>query len=267
VTYWQDRQNWLQELCKYERIGLITDMDGTLAPIVPVPSDARPTERNRQLLQQLYHELALVAVVSGRAAVDVRERVDLPDLIYAGNHGLERWQDGQVIVAPAVKPYLAGLRAALQAIEPHMQDAMLLENKQATLSIHYRNVENPERVKANLTPILEGIAQDNNLRLFHGRRVFEVRPPIEMNKGTIFKQLIGEYRLDAALFIGDDTTDADALKMAQTLRKNDHCFSLGIGVQSDDTPALVRDSSDLLVAGVSGVEAFLSWLLEACSAS
>ena len=73
--HWQDATEMLQGLFDYERIGLISDMDGTLSPIVPVPSDAAPTDRNRDLLQQLNRQLALVAVVSGRAADDVRERV------------------------------------------------------------------------------------------------------------------------------------------------------------------------------------------------
>jgi trehalose 6-phosphate phosphatase len=259
--YWQDATEMLQQLFDYERVGLISDMDGTLSPIVPVPSDAAPTERNRDLLQQLHQHLALVAVVSGRAADDVRERVGLPELVYAGNHGLERWNNGEVQVAPAVQPYLSNLQAAIEAIKPQMPDGMWIEDKGATLSLHYRDVQNPAESADDFQPTLERIAGDHDLRVFRGRMIFELRPPLDMDKGTVFKQLIDEYDLEAALYTGDDTTDADALHMAQQLRRDGVCYSLAIGVESDETPDPVRDNADMMTRGVDDVEELLGWLL------
>lgn len=259
--YWQDATEMLQQLFDYERVGLISDMDGTLSPIVPVPSDAAPTERNRELLQQLNQHLALVAVVSGRAADDVRQRVGLPQLVYAGNHGLERWHDGAIEVAPAVEPYLSNLQAAIDDIKPQMPDGMWIEDKRATLSLHYRDVQNPAESADVFQPTLENIAEEHDLRVFRGRMIFELRPPLDMNKGTVFKQLIKEHHLEAALYIGDDTTDADALKMAQTLRRESVCYALAIGVESDETPDPVRDNADMMTRGVQDVEALLDWLL------
>jgi trehalose-phosphatase len=97
--------------------------------------------------------------------------------------------------------------------------------------------------------------------------VFELRPPIQSNKGTAFYHLVQQYRLDAAVYLGDDTTDADALRMARQLRQAGTCYALGLGVASDHTPSVVRDSADLMINGVQDVEAFLSWLLNACMAS
>ncbi|MFN8453024.1 MAG: trehalose-phosphatase, partial [Anaerolineae bacterium] len=87
------------------------------------------------------------------------------------------------------------------------------------------------------------------------------------NKGTAFARLIAEYALAAAIYIGDDVTDADALIAAQSLRRGGTCYALGVGVESDDTPAVLQDNADLLVSGVSGVEALLDWLLSVLSAS
>lgn len=267
---WQDAiSGMVNRLVEHERLGVITDMDGTLSPIVANPAEARPTERNRELLQKLSSRLALVAVVSGRAAADVRERVNLPELIYAGNHGLERWQDGEVQVAPAVAPYVPHLQNAIEHLKssgPQIP-GLFIEDKGATVSVHYRNTPDPTTAGEELDPALSAIAAAEGLHMFRGRMVFELRPPLEMHKGTIFRQLIEEYRLDAAVYLGDDTTDADALRVAQQLREQGHCYSFGIGVSSDDMPSVVAESSDVLVPGVEGVESFFSWLLDALSAS
>lgn len=260
--HWQHEKAKLWSLFDYHRVGIVTDFDGTLSPIVPNPPDAKPTPRNRELLQKLHGYLTLVAVVSGRAAADVRERAGLPELVYAGNHGLERWQAGQVVVAPAVQPYITNVQAAIAAIQPQIEDGMMVEDKGATISVHYRNAADPEAAQAKFAPIFQQVAADNDLRLFEGRRIFELRPPLEMNKGTIFKQLVEEYALQSAVYIGDDTTDADALKMARTLREANTCYALGVGVEADDTPSVVVESSDVLVSGVSDVEAFLEFMLE-----
>lgn len=267
MTHWKDNLALLKELLTYDRIGLISDMDGTLSPIVPVPSDAKPSEKNRVLLQELNQRLSFVAVVSGRAVDDVRQRVDLPELSYVGNHGLERWQDNAVVLAPLAKPYRPNLEKAIHQIKEMMPDGMWVEDKQATLSVHYRDTDNPAQTAEHYHSHFEEIAIENDLKLFQGRMIFELRPPLDIDKGTVFKQLITENSLDAAIYIGDDTTDADALKMAQHLREKNICYSISVGVASDETPDSVLSSSDMMVDGVSGVEDFLEWLLKSVSAS
>lgn len=257
----------LQKFIQHQRIGVITDMDGTLAPIVPNPSDARPTDRNLDLLQKLNGILPLVAVVSGRGAADVRERVGLADLVYAGNHGLERWRTEGVVVAPAVQPYLEALQAAKQEVEAFAPPGMWVEDKGATLSVHYRGTEDPKKTARDYRPRFLALAEDHDLRMFEGRMIFEIRPPLNMHKGTIFKQLIEEHGLEAAVYLGDDTTDADALRTAAKLRNSGACYAIGVGVQSPDTPEVVTSSADVLVDGVSGVESFFDWLLNALMAS
>jgi trehalose 6-phosphate phosphatase len=143
---------------------------------------------------------------------------------------------------------------------------MQLEDNTVTLSIHYRRAHDPAAAEALAAP-LRALAEAEGLAFFAGKRVFEVRPPLEINKGTAFTRLVHEHRLDAAIFMGDDTTDADALRAARDLRAAGICDTLALGVASDDTPAAVRDSADVLVQGVSGVEDFLDDLLRARWAS
>lgn len=266
--YWQDAtETLLTTLVEQPRLGLITDMDGTISPIVSVPNAAQVTPHSRAMLQVLQTQLALVAVVSGRAVADVRQRVGLPDLVYAGNHGLERWADNQVVPAPEAVQYRPALEASLAAITPHLLPGMRLEDKGATLSIHYRQTADPQAAATVFTPLLEAITTQHGLKLFQGRMVFELRPPLHIHKGTILRQFVTEYRLSAAVYLGDDTTDVDALQMARDLREQNECYALGVGVESEGVPTAVLETADLLADGVPGVEAFLSWLANASRAS
>jgi trehalose 6-phosphate phosphatase len=257
----------LQGLVSSRRLGVLSDLDGTLSMIAPVPEMAHVTERNRQALVTLQAQIALVAVVSGRGVSDLRARVGLPELVYVGNHGLERWTDEEVIVEPEARLARPNLEQALAQVQAHVVDGIWIEDKFATASIHYRQAANPEAVRAQLKPLIEQIAQENGLKFFEGRKIFELRPPVEVDKGTSFRRLIEEYALDGAVFLGDDTTDADAMRVARELRASGQCYSIGVGVESEATPDSILESADILVAGVSGVEDFLGWLVNSLSAS
>ncbi|NLX09232.1 MAG: trehalose-phosphatase [Chloroflexi bacterium] len=266
--HWQTATDTLlRPLIEKPRVGLVTDVDGTISPIVARPDDAQVTPRSRDLLAALHDHLALVAVISGRAAHDVQARVGLAGLVYAGNHGLEWWQDGESAPAPGVMAFRPALEAARRALEPHLLPGMLSEDKGATLSIHYRQAADPADVEARFGPLIERIAGEHRLRVFRGRMVYEIRPPIDINKGSAFHDLITTHQLDAAVYLGDDTTDVDALRMARQMRDAGECFALGLGVESDHMPPAVRENADLLVAGVQDVEAFLAWWLRARMAS
>ncbi len=265
---WQDAtETLLKPLAAGQRIGLISDMDGTLSHIVDQPDKASVTPGNRELLQALHDKIALVAVVSGRAVTDVQAKVGLPELVYVGNHGLERWVDNQVELTPEALQYRPSVEAALHDVRNVAIEGMYVEDKGATFSIHYRNTPNPLAVGEHYGPIMAEIAHNHGLRYFQGRMVFELRPPIEVDKGSALLALIESYRLDAAVFLGDDTTDVDALKMARNLREQGVCYAVGIGVESADMPAAVQESADLMASGVSGVESFMGWLLKSASAS
>jgi len=189
-------------------------------------------------------------------------------LVYVGNHGLERWTDDGIDVPEVVQQYRQQMEAVRDALKARKLDGMLIEDKVATLSIHYRNTEKPEAAAAIFRPIVEAVASKHGLAMYEGRMIFEVRPPLEINKGTAFRALVDDYQLDTALYLGDDVTDVDALKMACKLRQNGVTNGIAIGVESaTDTPDSVRHASDFLLDGVSGVESFLVWLSNALSAS
>ncbi|HUF37945.1 MAG TPA: trehalose-phosphatase [Anaerolineales bacterium] len=249
------------------RLGLVTDMDGTISPLVAHPDLAAVTPRCRELLQALSDRIDLVAVVSGRSAADVRERVGLPGVVYIGNHGLERWEGGAAQVSPEAAAYRPQIETLLAPLETLLEPGMLVEDKGATLSVHYRQAAEPAAARERLRPTLARLAAAAGLALSEGHMVFEIRPPIPVDKGTAFRSLVGEHRLNAAIFIGDDITDAAALRTARALRREGACYALGVGVLSAKTPYAVLEASDILASGVSEVETLLAWLSKARSAS
>lgn len=257
-----------EALAQGGRVGVVTDVDGTISPIVSQPSAAQVTGRAKELLAQLAEKLALVAVISGRAAADVQQRVGVAGLVYVGNHGLERWTENGIVTPDEVAAYRGAMEQVRDVLTAQQLDGMMIEDKTATLSIHYRNTADPQAAADAFRPIVEAASAERGLKVFEGRMIFEVRPPLAMNKGTAFRSLVEDYRLAAAVYLGDDVTDVDALRMARALRASGACQSFAVGVDSGaDTPSGVRDSADVLVAGVSGVEDWLSGLLSAISAS
>lgn len=266
--YWVDAQDTLlKTLLDRSRIGLVTDVDGTISVIADHPDAAQVTPRARTLLGALAERLPLVAAVSGRAVADLQARVGLGQLVYVGNHGLEWWVDDRVEVAPAVAAYRSVLEDARAEIQGYVVPGMIVEDKGATLSVHYRRTADPEVVAATLRPVIGQIAAAHGLRLYEGRMVFELRPPLEIDKGSAFRDLVTRYRLDGAVYLGDDTTDADALQAARAMRAAGTCYALGLGVESDSMPEVVRASADLIVNGVQDAERFLAWMLNASVAS
>ena len=264
---WKSAKDILGKAIDRPRFGLITDVDGTISSIVDVPDKARVTPRNLELLAKLGKLLPLAAVVSGRSAEDVYQRIGLPGLVYIGNHGMEQWQDGKAIVLPAAASYRDALLEATHEINPILVPGMRFEDKGATLSVHYRQTSDPEKVANELASSMQNIAQDHGLKLTQGRMVFEFRPPVEIDKGTTFEELIKTHRLDAAFYLGDDTTDVAAFYSARRLRESGQCLAFGFGVESDGTPKVVLAGADYLVQDVAGVESFLSWLLKERMAS
>lgn len=256
-----------------ERLGLVTDMDGTISHIAETPEAAVVTPRNRQLLGTMVLMLPLVAAVSGRSARDLQARVAVPGVVYIGNHGLERWENGGRTINENVRQYRRSLAAALDELRPKMTVGMWIEDKYATASIHYRLTPNPEKAVQHLDPIIQDVVSRHGLKVNAGRRLFEIRPPIEANKGTALEELVDEYKLDAVIYIGDDLTDVDAMQKAHELRAGDRCKAITVGVvppstdEDTEIEETVRGASDIIVKDVNDVEAYLGWLLNKLSES
>lgn len=264
---WTTGKTQLAKAIQKPRFGLFSDLDGTLSPIAPTPDAAQITPRNRQLLGELAQVCTMVSLISGRRAASLQNKVGLPNLVYVGNHGLEEWVDGEVKVLPEALAYREKLKAARSQLQGLLTPGAYVEEKEATLSLHYRQAKDPREFVLGRGVQIANIAKANDLTLFTGKMVFELRPPIEVDKGTAFRDLAAEYKLDAALFLGDDISDLNALRMAHQLRADRICDAWGVGVQSEEAPNEIADEADYLATGVADVETLLAWVLTARKAS
>lgn len=260
-------ESQLRPLFKTNRIGLVTDMDGTISHVAETPEAAVVTPRNREILGTLVLMIPLVAAISGRAVRDLQSRIAIPGMVYLGNHGLEVWANGGRVLNESVRHHRRALTAALDELRPHLSVGMWIEDKYATAALHYRMTPDPEKASHYLTPIVREVCKQHQLDMRPGRRLFEIRPPIVINKGIALANLVQEHRLDAVLYIGDDTTDIEALKMIRRLRETSTVYGVGIGVSHEGASCAeqIKQTADAFGTSVSDIEELLGWFLSELS--
>ncbi len=238
---------------------LITDVDGTLSPIVSSPEAAIVFPESREALRRLSRLLDLVAVISGRTVGDARRMVGLDELLYVGNHGQERWdqQNGYRNEAAAFADETRELRARLEQDTGEIEGARI-EDKGTILSVHYRNAPEPETARKRIIEALNRIAASGRYALSEGKMVVEVRPKLPLDKGSVVGSLVEERGIESVVFLGDDRTDIDAMTALRALRPDP--ASLIIGVGGDEAPSDLAKASDVMLAGPSEVAVFLTRL-------
>ena len=220
-----------------ERAAVLLDVDGTLAPIVARPELAAVPDKTRSVLEQFVRRYALVACISGRPGREAEQIVGVPGIVYVGVHGLE--------LDPAAERWREHLRAfADEASWP-------VEDKGLALAFHFREVRNELDARARLEQVAERAATAGLVARF-GRKVLEVRPPVEADKGTAVRTLLRERNLRRALYAGDDTTDLDAFRGLDGLE-----LAVRIAVASDEAPRALLDAADVVVEGPAGVRELL----------
>jgi trehalose 6-phosphate phosphatase len=212
-----------------ELAAILLDVDGVLAPIVTRPEDAAVPPDTRAELVRLVDRYALVACISGRSGADAELIVGVDGIVYAGSHGLELEPDAERWVDP--------LRSFAATVDwPY-------EDKRLTGSFHYRNADDEEAARAMLAHVAER-ARAAGLVPRWGRKVLELRPPVEAHKGTAVRRLLDERELGRALYAGDDTTDLDAFAALAGLE-----LAIRVAIASDEGPAELREAADIVVDG------------------
>lgn len=219
----------LEELAaEPELAALFLDFDGVLAPIVARPDDAAAPPEARRELARLAARYALVSVISGRSGDDVRRRVGVEGVVYIGSHGLDvepeaqRWR-------PLIKAFAA---------ETGWPDTEL---KDLTVSFHFRNADDEDAATRALEQVAER-ARAEGLKARFGRKVLEVLPPLDANKGTAVRRLVEDSGVRRALVAGDDTTDIDAFHAVDALD-----LAVRVAVATDESPAELRERADVVV--------------------
>jgi trehalose 6-phosphate phosphatase len=240
---------------------ILTDIDGTLAPIVPTPDMSEVSAELKDLLRRLSERYLLVAGISGRKTEDAFDLVGLADVVYFGNHGFEILREGEVEVVPEALPYLEKVeeleKRSREELEPL---GAFVEEKGITASVHYRNA--PPEVGERSIEFVKREGERLGLRITVGRGVVEARPPVRADKGTAVRALVEEYKPEMAMFIGDDTTDLDAFRELAKLREEGTLKEiLRVGVASEEGPPEITTEADIVVDGVDDVGEVLRALL------
>jgi trehalose 6-phosphate phosphatase len=219
------------------RTAVLLDVDGTLAPIVERPEDARVPEETRRELARLAGRYALVACVSGRPGADVERLLGVPGVAIVGEHGLE--------LAPEAERWADAIASFAGGVD------WPAERKPLSLTFHFRRADDEAAARAYLTRVAaEAVAEGLVPRW--GRMVLEIRPPVEADKGTAVRALVTRAGVSRALYAGDDTTDVDAFHGLDELE-----LGVRVAVDSGEAPPDLVAAADLVVDGTEGVLALL----------
>jgi len=234
-----------EQIRQADKILFLSDFDGTLAPIVERPENAEMPEETRRLLKELTHDHRfIVGIISGRALNDLKEKVGLPGIIYAGNHGFEIEGPGISFVNPLVdeiKPFFRVLHRILTLALSTIK-GVLVEDKGITLSVHYRQVAD-DRAKEVENLVNKVIDQPISRGLFNvtkGKKVYEVKPAINWDKGKAIRLLMKRYGKGGrqsgllVIYLGDDRTDEDGF---QVVEKYGNGIAVFVGAAAMQTSA------------------------------
>ncbi|HEX6753998.1 MAG TPA: trehalose-phosphatase [Solirubrobacterales bacterium] len=246
------------------RTAILTDVDGTLAPIVERPELAAVPERATELLAALSERFGLVGCISGRQALEARRLVGVEGIAYAGNHGFELLAAGEA--EPQLDPAVAGreLEAAefLAGLsEDELGGAGLrLEDKGPIQALHWRGAADERTADARAHEIAVEAGRAG-LEPRWGRKVLELRPVGGGGKDAAVAALLAGRDIAVAAYAGDDRTDLDACRRLRELRDEGRLtITICIGVASPEAPPEMAEESDFTVDGPAGWIALLEEL-------
>ena len=236
----------LEQTRKCKHILFLSDFDGTLTPIVEKPELVVMAEGTHRLLQVLAHDRHFtVGLISGRALADLKNKVNISGIIYAGNHGFEIEGPGLNFINPVVdeiRPWFRIIRQVLNLTLGSIK-GVLVEDKGITLSVHYRQVDDAEkaiRVRHLVERTINSPLSRGLFKMTSGKKVYEVRPAIDWNKGKAIQLLMKRYGKGGResgllpIYLGDDLTDEDGFQIVENYGQG---ISVRVGEPGPDSVA------------------------------
>ncbi|KAL9237061.1 hypothetical protein vseg_011650 [Gypsophila vaccaria] len=269
----------ISHFAKGKRLALFLDYDGTLSPIVDNPDLAFMSEDMRSAVKDVAKHFP-TAIISGRSRDKVYEFVGLTELYYAGSHGMDIMspvkgsafnghpncikltdkQGKEAVLFQPASEFLPMIDEVFSSLVESTEDikGTTVENNKFCVSVHYRNVDEKDwrTVAQRVYDILKEYPR---LRLSHGRKVLEVRPVIEWNKGKAVEFLLDSLGLSDCgdvlpIYVGDDRTDEDAFKV---LREGNKGYGVLVSSVPKESHAFysLKDPSEVMKF----LEALVTW--------
>lgn len=250
---------------------MLLDIDGTLAPIVRHAADAHVPEATRTLLIEIAKRYGVVGCVSGRRSVTARQIVAIGSIAYVGNHGGELLRPGatRVEVDPGLAAWTDRVQAFARSAFTHERQRLRIrsEDKGAIAALHWRGAPDEQAAAASVREVAEQ-AEQEGFTVHWGRKVLEVRPPVEFDKSKGIVALLrdtiegGDGKIAAAVYVGDDMTDLDAFRGLRSLVSSGELgVAVCAAVASEEAPPELTAEADLQLDGQSGVRSLLEALL------
>ncbi|MBD3426862.1 MAG: trehalose-phosphatase [Candidatus Omnitrophica bacterium] len=210
-----------KDIFEKDKTVFFLDYDGTLTPIVDRPQDAVVSGEMKDTVERLSKKCR-VFIVSGRFREDVQQLLGIKELLYAGSHGFDIEGEGFSMVHPKAKEVIPVVEENIKKLEAELGDidGLLIEKKKFSVAVHYRLVDEDKHLP-RIRKMVEDIARENDsLRLMSGKKVFELLPNIEWDKGKAIRWILEAMKMDwhdaNMIYIGDDVTDEFAFRMLRT---------------------------------------------------
>jgi trehalose 6-phosphate phosphatase len=216
----------IDQIRKARHVIFLSDFDGTLTPIMERPEMVILEQTTRNLLHALISQAHFtVGIISGRSISDLKERVDVEGVIYAGNHGFEIEGPGISFINPVVSKITPLFRVIRQILTLSFGafKGVFIEDKGITLSVHYRQVDDEKAalVKSLVERAATSPASQGLFKVTAGKKVYEVRPAVDWDKGKAVRLLMKKYGRGGRnsgllpIYLGDDVTDESAFEMVE----------------------------------------------------
>lgn len=248
-----------------------TDFDGTMSQIVLDPWAATILPLGQLALRRLAGLPGVfVVVLSGRTARDVAARVRVGNVLYLGNHGMERGYLARGGRPERLRTSVVGAwseagavadRVARELAERLPESWLVVERKPPTVAFHYRQAPDVDAAGARVRALVDELDPDSVLERFPGRRILELRPPGAIAKGEAFRGLLDEVKPASVFMLGDDVSDAMAFAVLREARAAGQTDGVAVAIQArTEVPPEVAATADIVLSSPRDAARFLSTL-------
>lgn len=247
--------------------GLVLDFDGVLSPIVNDPATSVMPDHVVVTLRRLAGALGLLAVISGRPVAFLEDRVRVPGVPLLGSYGMEQSWDGERQVDPDAKNWLGQVGAASDLLSERLAQSpgIRVERKSVSVAVHWRQAPDHASAAQQVQQVAAEVAAETGLRLDPGKLVEELRPPIDVDKGSAIARLLSsrsDLEPEAFAYAGDDLGDIPALSAVQAA--GGYALVVDHGHETDSRLISLADET---FAGTKGFAAWLEKLADAVNGS